>query len=639
MEPATATAAVADVPVPVHAHVHVPAPLESPTTANSSTSPSSEGDPQNERQPSLASTSTRPDQSKERITVPSACVQCRSKHLKCDGLNPCTRCSSNSFECIYVRSRRGFKGPRRNGTNGTPNKANAVSGPVDRSCPMVNPGAARGASNVPSGLATPPDHRLQTLPHGVDLPLFDIGQELVSFEPKPLPSGLDLRERCIEAFFYHFYPAHPFILPRDAFLKLRKEKPLDALEAAMRYVGSFYVPQAPIVALEHEAERTVYNADCPRDGFRVQAMLILTIGLDGYRYQEKALQILVDAQELALEFGMNKREFAFINGNGSELLEESWRRTWWEMYIVDGMIAGVHQKSTFPMKDMPADVGLPCEERDYVSGVIPSPHSLADFDEESFDGRDFSYSSFTYRIAAIRNLGRVLQSRQIMLPDKPTIDRIDAYLVNWRLHLPESKKDFINTEGQLDEMLFQAHMITEATTILLHREHSELDSSVARNVDSCAPHKPIIPGQSYNIHAAKTIQAAQDVSKLIQLPVPLVKHTHFFTCVVTLASIVHLSCWSVMMPLVHDDDLKQQLRLNTGALKTLWQVWPSAGMAFGQVKGVAQEIYAAKKQAAEVGFWANLTEDEVMRSMIEDQTIMEELELFDDVVGPRLGSA
>jgi hypothetical protein len=83
------------------------------------------------------------------------------------------------------------------------------------------------------------------------------------------------------------------------------------------------------------------------------------------------------------------------------------------------------------------------------------------------------------------------------------------------------------------------------------------------------------------------------------------------------------------MPLVHDDDLKQQLRLNTGALKTLWQVWPSAGRAFGQVKGVAQEIYAAKKQAAEIGFWADLTEDEVMRSMIEDQTIMEELELLE----------
>jgi hypothetical protein len=166
------------------------------------------------------------------------------------------------------------------------------------------------------------------------------------------------------------------------------------------------------------------------------------------------------------------------------------------------------------------------------------------------------------------------------------------------------------------------------TTVLLHREHSELDSSVARDVTSCAPHRAVAPGQSYNVHAAKTIQAAQDVSKLIQLPVSLVKHTHFFTCVVTLASIVHLSCWSALMPLMRDDDLKQQLRLNTGALKTLWQVWPSAGMAFGQVKGVAQEIYAGKKQAAEVGFWASLTDEEVMRSMIEDRSIMEELQLL-----------
>lgn len=49
-----------------------------------------------------------------------------------------------------------------------------------------------------------------------------------------------------------------------------------------------------------------------------------------------------------------------------------------------------------------------------------------------------------------------------MLPDGPTIDRIDAHLVNWRLHLPDTKKDFINSEGQLDEMMFQAHMIIEA---------------------------------------------------------------------------------------------------------------------------------------------------------------------------------
>ncbi|KAI9056079.1 hypothetical protein LZ554_001008 [Drepanopeziza brunnea f. sp. 'monogermtubi'] len=574
---------------------------------------------------------------KERVTVASACVQCRSKHLKCDGLQPCSRCSSNSFECEYVRSRRGFKGPRRNGTH---HKASSVmtaataiptaATAADVRCPHIRPigQAVRGTPNVASGLATPPDHRMMTLPRPVDLPLFDIGQEVVNLDPRAQPTGLDLRERCIEAFYYHFYPAHPFCLPRASYFSLRKEKPVGYLEAAMRYVGSFYVSQAPTVALGLEAERSIYQTDCPKDGFRVQAMLILAVGLDGYTYQEKALQILVDAQNSALELGMNKREFAIVNGGGLEVLEESWRRTWWELYITDGMVAGVHQKSTFRMKDIEADVLLPCEEREYISGNIPLAHSIQDFDDESFDGRDFSYSSFAYRIAAIRNLGRVLRSQANLPSDEPGMDRVDAHLVNWRLHLPDSKKTVVSPEGQLDEMLFQAHMITEATTILLHREASELDSSVARNVTSCAPHKAVTPGVSYNIHAAKTIQAAQDISKLIQLPFPLVKHTHFFTCVVTLASIVHLSCWSCLMPLVHDDDLKQQLRLNTGALKTLWQIWPSAGKAFGQVKGVAQEIYAGKKQAAEVGFWANLSEDEVMRSMIEDRTIMEDLELL-----------
>jgi len=84
----------------------------------------------------------------------------------------------------------------------------------------------------------------------------------------------------------------------------------------------------------------------------------------------------------------------------------------------------------------------------------------------------------------------------------------------------------------------------------------------------------------------------------------------------------------MLLPVIHDDDLKQQLRLNTGALKTLWQVWPSAGKSFGQVKGVAQEIFAAKKQAAEVGYWSNFPNDEVVQGMIEDRTIMEELELL-----------
>lgn len=82
------------------------------------------------------------------------------------------------------------------------------------------------------------------------------------------------------------------------------------------------------------------------------------------------------------------------------------------------------------------------------------------------------------------------------------------------------------------------------------------------------------------------------------------------------------------MPLTYDDDLKQQLRLSTGSLKTLWQVWPAAGRAFGQVKSVARDMYAAKKQAMENGYWNTLTHEEVMKSLIEDQGIMTDLQLL-----------
>lgn len=65
---------------------------------------------------------------------------------------------------------------------------------------------------------------------------------------------------------------------------------------------------------------------------------------------------------------------------------------------------------------------------------VPPPHSLQGFDDESFDGREFTFSSFTYRIAAIRNLGRVLGSRHLVLTDLSAIDRIDGKIETYPLH-------------------------------------------------------------------------------------------------------------------------------------------------------------------------------------------------------------
>ncbi len=179
----------------------------------------------------------------------------------------------------------------------------------------------------------------------------------------------DVKNRCLEAFFHFFSQAHPFVLPKLYFTQMLKIKSLSHLEAAMRYVGSYYVKSAPTELIAQEARQLLSRPDCVRDGFTVQAMLLLAIGLDGNTEFDKANEMLKQAQDLALEIGMNNRAFAAMHGEGSAVLEESWRRTWWELYVVDGMIAGVHQQTSFRLNEMAIEVLLPCEEHEYISGV------------------------------------------------------------------------------------------------------------------------------------------------------------------------------------------------------------------------------------------------------------------------------
>lgn len=87
---------------------------------------------------------------------------------------------------------------------------------------------------------------------------------------------------------------------------------------------------------------------------------------------------------------------------------------------------------------------------------------MKDFEESSFTGEATEYSSFAYRIAAARNLGEILALSPHIFPIDPAFIRADAKLVNWRLHLPLSKSGFMDEDGRVDEMMFQAQMITNA---------------------------------------------------------------------------------------------------------------------------------------------------------------------------------
>ncbi|KKA22078.1 C6 transcription factor [Rasamsonia emersonii CBS 393.64] len=211
--------------------------------------------------------------------------------------------------------------------------------------------------------------------------------------------------------------------------------------------------------------RPVRTAD-PRNGFTVQSMLLLAIVTHAHGREDEANQILRSAVDLALELGMDRAAFARENSMGSSLWEESWRRTYWELYIVDGLFAGLREQSTFSLYGRPSDLSLPCEEEEYHAGnVPPMQYTLEDFRQNwSLHPNGKRFSSFAYRVEAVRILGMVPGlSQSTEVDSEPQAETIDACLAGWFLHLPASKRDPMLSNGRVDEMLFQGQILSTCT--------------------------------------------------------------------------------------------------------------------------------------------------------------------------------
>jgi hypothetical protein len=180
-------------------------------------------------------------------------------------------------------------------------------------------------------------------------------------------------ETAIQAFFHFFYNSHPFVLPEPRLLEVFKDRQAPLLEYAVQFIGSSFLPEMPVDMYKEALNRQITNGNYPRDAYSVQALTLFSIGLHSHNEVPRAAQIFSIAQALTLELGLHRMEFALVHGGGDAQLEESWRRTWWSMYTVNGMMTAVNPGVQFKLKDIVADVPLPCENHQYFSGV--SQHS------------------------------------------------------------------------------------------------------------------------------------------------------------------------------------------------------------------------------------------------------------------------
>ncbi|KAF2017565.1 hypothetical protein BU24DRAFT_152763 [Aaosphaeria arxii CBS 175.79] len=576
-----------------------------------------------------------------RTSVAVACVPCRSRHLKCDGGVRCSRCRSEGAECTYIKSRRGWKGKRKNKT-GENSTAAPIPGQLNTNLSPTSIGPVSAVQL--SSPEYPYVDRVRV--DSLDSSPSTVG--VVTLSPPSTQYNLDGTQRldqsknlpqdAISSFYYYFFNAHPFCLPRHRLLQVFKERRAPLLEFAVHYVGSSFVPALPTQSYREALDRMIMGHNYPKDGYSVQALLLFAICLHANNDVPRSAQVFSIAHALTLELGMQRADFSIIHGCQDPVLEESWRRTWWSMFTANGMLTAVNPGVQFRLKDIATDVPLPCTTHQYVTGQIPYPQTLQDYDDSGFAAEQLVFSSFTYLIDAIRILGKVFEVARLDGSFQyHAVDVVDTYLSNWRLNLPVSMTEIVNTHGEVDEVLFQAHMVNNGSTIMLHRPRSNLGFNPVAPVNLCVqPGQILLPTQTREIHTAKCLTAAENISSLIKLPASLIHHTPFFTCVVVMASVVHLSYWSFLVPDGQDDIIKQSIRLDVGTLQQYSNTWPIAHIVLGQVRGVAHTLWNSKK-AMSIHLWNNIAQDEIIRSAIEEGSMVP-VETYSQLIAPMLKS-
>ncbi|KAL2834145.1 hypothetical protein BJY01DRAFT_253138 [Aspergillus pseudoustus] len=525
-----------------------------------------------------------------------ACVPCRRRHLKCDALMPfCTRCQTTETECYYVRSRRGRRDQARRVSSRPDEEASPVS--ADAFSDWLNTTAFSTDMNI---LTT------QDLFQPLDLPTYQNfplpSDALDTFSGAPLTTPTIAREPMIQLYYQKFHPSHPLTIPRKALNSPTAHLIPAYLFSVMRYIGAHYYPDPSLRQTLRQPAYSFLSDPTLRDGFTVQALLLLAIVDHSHCHEQSAHRLLQTAVNLALEIGLHHGCFAMEHSYGQPVLEESWRRTYWELYIVDGWLAAMREQSPFRLYHQRASVLLPCAEKLYTSdNVIPSGQTLDDLQNDWMLAQ--SFSTFAYRIDAVRNLGAVLElNRSLEGNIEARVETIDAHLSSSLMTLPALHGDGYDSSCH-DEMVFQAQMTLYLGLIYLHHPRSSMRFASFHTHDpstSCTRLKlpssqppsqsTITQSPTLDLHSHKLLRAADQLSNLATLPSTVQHRSPFFTCALAMCIIVHTAALLVVGGSTREESLKARVQLSIGALKVLGRVWPLAKTVRGEMVGMYKEV-------------------------------------------------
>jgi hypothetical protein len=510
----------------------------------------------------------------QRTKPPSllACIGCRKSHLRCSGVRPaCSRCIERGHECVWTASKRGY---RQSSMGGAASQVSSKFSPTSLSRPSDDGGSPINALSIP----------------GLEL------AKVFDETPRPALTTAVLPQEAsdlIDVYYKSFHPAHPFLIPKKLYTQRPSLLP-ESLRAVLRFVASHYTPYANRRSLRNAAS-SIFSAD--DDLFKVQGLLLYAMANSACSENEVAGQSLQLAIQLALRIGLNKSSFS-VPGHDGSALQESCRRTWWFLYIINGIVATISpadQRFAFTLHAVDCDVPLPASCSAYDSGNFPSSTRCLDhLLDASFFGDEYSYSSFAYAISATHLLGKILALPPLSFSASDSeVEAMDASIASWHLSLPRSKRfeAICGLSGDTDEMLFVAHSIISWCSILLHRPRSILVFIKSHYATTCTPSEAITsPSVQHASHTTKAMVAANTIASLASLPRSVEYGSPMFMCMLTTAATVHLPAYAVAESEQTRGAIKERLKVSIAALARISEIWPRASQAKQQVSAFANDV-------------------------------------------------
>ncbi|GJN66282.1 hypothetical protein PLICBS_000299 [Purpureocillium lilacinum] len=406
-------------------------------------------------------------------------------------------------------------------------------------------------------------------------------------------------DASLDLYYEYFHCGHPFILPKVALLaKLTTGPPsLQSLVRIMRHIGSSYGESATHKNIVPEVQDHAVV-----DGFVVQATLLFALVKSMCAERAASDALLATTISQAKHIGMHTKAFAEAVADSDPALAESWRRTWWMLYVTDLNFAVIRYDFKMLMFDSVYDVDLPCDDSDYASMDIP--RMTASFDD--FKNREYAlespkFSSFAYLIDATRIFVASLRaSTQYESIYKAEIlcDDLEAAIVGWFVLLPTEKRELAVQPAMLDQLMFQAHMMMYTSLAYIHRPLSGLGYDPAEGLSSCgSPPPPLASATTtssafnHKAHSHKLVQAVRKQNQcLILLPIGTAQLSPFLICMIACCTIAHLvACKSAFTP-EEAEVARSRIRVCLGTLKHYEDVWPRAKKILRELRTIAQII-------------------------------------------------